>query len=110
MLEGTIVGGIVSDHDVNIGPEGSFEGTLKAARVRVAGLVNGQVECGQIEILPTGHVVGEIHAEALIITPGGRFRGQSREQPVVRQSTQSQRTNTHKRPLRDHAPIQPATV
>jgi cytoskeletal protein CcmA (bactofilin family) len=63
--------------DVFIGPEGSFEGTLRARSVRVSGHARGNMQCEHLEILPGGIVTGEVDAQALIITPGGRFLGES---------------------------------
>lgn len=47
--------------------------------MRIAGHANGCLDCERVEILPTGFVSGEIHTDALIISPGGRFRGESRD-------------------------------
>ncbi len=52
---------------------------LTASQVIVAGHVDGQIFChGRVEIRPTGHVTGEIHAGALIVQEGAFFEGASK--------------------------------
>ncbi len=82
-LDGILIGSIDSGCDVVVGTEGSFEGNVTAHNVRIDGHVVGHIECENLEIMPRGTLTGEVVCAALVINPGGRFRGKSFERNAV---------------------------
>ncbi|TPG07496.1 bactofilin family protein [Sphingomonas oligophenolica] len=54
---------------------GSVTGSIVAERVRVAGLVDGEMQVGDLAIEPNGDVRGEIHYGRIKIAAGGFIDG-----------------------------------
>lgn len=77
-IDGKIEGQVVTESDVSIGADGSFEGEIKAHRMVVSGFARGRIECDSLEIVDKGRVLGEVASRAFIIEPGGQFVGESR--------------------------------
>jgi cytoskeletal protein CcmA (bactofilin family) len=76
---GTVQGEIESKNAIIIEERAHVTARLSATQVTIAGRVDGQIFCdGRVEIRPTGHVTGEIHAGALIIQEGAYFDGSSK--------------------------------
>lgn len=74
-VDGKIKGGIHAE-SVMIGENGVVLGDISAARVSIAGKVKGNVSAAQVlELMPTGHVLGDIRSHKLIIADGATFEG-----------------------------------
>lgn len=70
-INGTFTGKIVARGEIAVGPKGKLQGQIQAASIRVAGLVDGNVECGALSVLPTGKVYGHLSSATLELHPGG---------------------------------------
>jgi cytoskeletal protein CcmA (bactofilin family) len=78
-LLGTIQGEIESKSTIIVEEKARVTARLTAQQVTVAGQVDGQIVCeGRVEIRPTGRVIGEINAGALIVQEGAYFEGNSK--------------------------------
>jgi cytoskeletal protein CcmA (bactofilin family) len=78
-LLGSIQGEIESKSTIIVEERAHVTARLTGAQVTVAGQVDGQIYCeGRVEIRPTGRVIGEINAGALIVQEGAYFEGNSR--------------------------------
>lgn len=77
-IDGRIEGNIISEYDVSIGADGSFEGEIQSHRMVVSGFARGRIECDSLEIVEQGRVLGEVSSRAFVIEPGGQFLGESR--------------------------------
>jgi cytoskeletal protein CcmA (bactofilin family) len=78
-LLGSIQGEIESKSTIYVEEKAHVTARLTGAHVTVAGHVDGQIFCeGRVEIRPTGRVMGEINAGALIVQEGAYFDGNSK--------------------------------
>jgi cytoskeletal protein CcmA (bactofilin family) len=76
-IDGRIKGEIHAE-TIMIGENGVVLGDITATRVTIAGKVKGNVAASQVlEILPTGHVLGDIRSHKLVISDGATFEGNS---------------------------------
>lgn len=70
------VKGAVRAETVVIGPQGVVYGDVTANKVTISGKIEGNVAASTIlEILPQGHLVGDIRTSKIIIADGARFEG-----------------------------------
>ncbi len=78
-IDGKVEGNVTaSSGDVIIGDSGSVNGDIKASNLTVAGSVTGNVDCdGNLGILASGQLVGDVRVRSLNIADGGIFRGRS---------------------------------
>ena len=75
-VDGEIIGNVVAEGVVSIGPEGVIHGDLEAERISVAGRVEGRtVARGHLHMLATGVVRGETHFASLQVDRGGLLDG-----------------------------------
>ena len=73
-LDGRFEGRIYTDDVLEIGELGRLEGEVDAARVIVAGTVDGKVRArGRLTVEATGCVKGEVVALEIDAAPGSRF-------------------------------------
>ena len=76
-IDGKIKGEIQAE-TVMIGENGVVLGDITGTRVTIAGKVKGNVTASQVlELLPTGHVLGDIRSHKLVISDGATFEGNS---------------------------------
>jgi cytoskeletal protein CcmA (bactofilin family) len=78
-LLGSVQGEIHSKGTIYVEERAHVTARLTGAAVTIAGQVDGQIfSDGRVEIRPTGRVLGEINAGALIVQEGAFFEGNSR--------------------------------
>jgi len=72
-FEGTLS---VNGQCVTVGPEGVVKADIQAARVIIHGSVHGNITVQErVEILKSGHVVGDVMAPGISIEDGAYFKG-----------------------------------
>lgn len=77
-IDGTVKGSIVVKSKLVIGPSSKIEGNIKAANCDISGLVNGNMEIGELlSVKATAKIVGDITSQKLIIESGAEFNGRS---------------------------------
>jgi cytoskeletal protein CcmA (bactofilin family) len=75
-VRGSVQGEIESSRSIVVDSQANVNAKVTAQAVTVAGQVDGQIHCaGKVEILPSGRVVGEINAGALVMQEGAFFEG-----------------------------------
>jgi len=62
---------------VSIGSEGIFTGEIKANKLIISGTFNGNADCGRIELLKGGKILGKIISKDLMIESNSVFEGES---------------------------------
>lgn len=77
-VHGAVQGSIRCDSEVFVGDSGRVNGEVLAMNIRVAGLIEGSLECGELTILGNGKVNGDAATDTFLITEGGEFEGNSR--------------------------------
>jgi len=76
-IDGKIKGEIHAE-TIMIGENGVVLGDITGTRVTIAGKVKGNVSASQVlELLPSGHVLGDIRSHKLVISDGATFEGNS---------------------------------
>jgi cytoskeletal protein CcmA (bactofilin family) len=83
---GRVEGELIAADEIYIAEGASVEARVSAAQVIIAGSVNGTVECTtRLEVLPSGHVVGDVTSPTLIVHEGATVEGDlSMRAPVAR--------------------------
>ncbi len=77
-IDGSVKGSIVVKSKLVIGPSSKIEGNIKAANCDISGLVNGNMEIGELlSVKATAKIVGDITSQKLIIESGAEFNGRS---------------------------------
>ena len=76
-IEGEIEGKINSINVISIGKTGVVKGELRANKLLVDGVFDGEIEVDVLEITKSGKVIGNIVIKDLIIEQGGVFEGTS---------------------------------
>jgi cytoskeletal protein CcmA (bactofilin family) len=75
-IDGTFVGEVDIAGDLVIGEEGQVRATVQAHNLLVVGAINGNVvTTGQLEIAPTGKIIGDVETARLIVEAGGLLQG-----------------------------------
>jgi len=68
--------GQVNAESVVIGEGGVVLGDITANKVTIAGRIKGNVSAASVlELLPSGHIIGDIRSSKLIIADGANFEG-----------------------------------
>jgi cytoskeletal protein CcmA (bactofilin family) len=76
-IHGKADGELHATNDVFVAEGAEVDAQLFADNVIVAGEVRGKIEArGRLELLPQGHVAGDVHAPKLIVHEGARLSGQ----------------------------------
>ena len=76
-VDGLYQGRIETAGNVIIGPAAQVLADIVANTVQVWGAVRGQIVArGRLEVLPSGHVWGDVEVNSLLVDEGGTFRGQ----------------------------------
>lgn len=76
-IQGVFEGDIDSQSTIVIDSSGKSKGNMKANRMVINGLFEGESKCTNIEILSEGKYRGDIYADDLVIEKGGSFHGTS---------------------------------
>tara|TARA_B100001029_G_C14838485_1_gene326983 strand:- start:95 stop:496 length:402 start_codon:yes stop_codon:yes gene_type:complete len=86
-VDGKLSGSIVCNGDLIIGEGSKVYGQVKAKNVIISGYFKGELETiDGLEILPTGHVEGDIKGSKLTIQEGGIYRGKVNMDVIESQS------------------------
>ena len=76
-IDGLYQGRIETAGNVIVGPDATVVADIIANTVQVWGAVRGQIIArGRLEVLPSGHVWGDVEVSSLLVDEGGTFRGQ----------------------------------
>ena len=68
--------GEVNAESVVVGQNGIIMGDITANKVTVAGKIKGNIAAATLlELLPTGHILGDIRTNKLVISDGAKFEG-----------------------------------
>ncbi len=75
-LDGILIGDVICDKKVVIGPKGRVEGKIKASDAFVMGAVEGEmVISGVLQLESTARVTGNLSAKKLIVDEGATMDG-----------------------------------
>lgn len=86
-VDGKLSGAIVCNGDLIIGEGSKVYAQVKAKNVIVSGYFKGEIETiDGLEILPTGHVEGDIKGSKLTIHEGGIYKGKVNMDVIESQS------------------------
>ncbi len=86
-VDGKLSGAIICNGDLIIGEGSKVYGEIKAKNVLISGYFKGEVETvDSLEILPTGHVEGDIKGSKLTIQEGGIYKGKVNMDVIESQS------------------------
>lgn len=76
-VHGRADGELHATHDVFVAEGAQVDAEVFADNVVVAGIVRGRIEArGRLEVLPKGHVSGDVKAPRLVVHEGARLSGQ----------------------------------
>merc|ERR1711879_899357 len=75
-IDGKFEGVILEADVISIGKSGEVIGDIKANNLIVSGLLDGKIDCNEVQILPDGKVIGNMQYNELIIEESGKFEGQ----------------------------------
>jgi len=75
-IDGKFEGVILEADVISIGITGEVIGDIKANNLVVSGLLDGKIDCNEVQILGTGKVIGQMRYNELIIEEDGKFEGQ----------------------------------
>ena len=75
-IDGKFEGVILEADMISIGRTGEVIGDIKANNLIVSGLLDGKIDCNQVQILSEGKVIGNMKYNELIIEEDGKFEGQ----------------------------------
>lgn len=77
-LDGEITGVINSSNVIVIGKSGILKGKVKASKIVINGVFEGEMSVDALEILSGGILNGNIVVKQLSIENGGKFNGSSK--------------------------------
>lgn len=76
-IHGRADGELHATHDLYVAEGAEIDAELHADNVVVAGVVRGRVEArSRLEVLPAGHVAGDVRTPKLVVHEGARLTGQ----------------------------------
>lgn len=78
-IDGIITGNIVSNAVVTIGTSGRVKGKIKAWKIIISGICEGELEADIVEILTNSKVVGDIISSKLILEKDSYFEGRNQK-------------------------------
>jgi len=76
-IDGEFDGVINSTKEISIGKNGNVKAKIKAHRLIVQGLIDGEIDADYVEIKADGKVTGSIESTELVIEAKGVFEGTS---------------------------------
>ncbi len=98
-VDGHIVGSVVGDAQLTVGPEGVVEGEVHVRRLILHGVVVGRVAASDgVEVGAKAQVKGDIRTPQLTLQAGGRIAGQVK----TGISVESARASRHTRHVARH--------
>ncbi|MCR6574294.1 polymer-forming cytoskeletal protein [Campylobacter insulaenigrae] len=77
-LDGEITGDVTSSSVIVIGKSGVLKGQVKADKIVINGIFEGEMSVDSLEILSGGVLNGNIVVKQLSIENGGKFNGSSK--------------------------------
>ena len=77
-VDGEIIGKILSESIVTIGKQGKVSGEIRASRLIINGLFEGNADCDNVEVLEGGKLLGKVVSKELIIEAKAIFEGESK--------------------------------
>lgn len=77
-LDGEIKGIVNSSNIIVIGKSGVLKGQVKANKIVISGIFEGEMQVDSLEILSGGILNGNIVVKQLSIENGGKFNGSSK--------------------------------
>ncbi len=77
-LDGEIIGEVTSSSVIVIGKSGVLKGQVKANKIVINGIFEGEMNVDSLEILSGGILNGNIIVKQLSIENGGKFNGSSK--------------------------------
>ena len=89
-IDGRFEGIIVAAQDVTIGKNGEVLGEIRSKVLTVNGMIDGLFDVEQVNILGSGHVIGRMQYDELIIEPNGIFEGEGKKRNSTLSSKYSQ--------------------
>jgi len=91
IISGQVEGKVnVQGHSITVGPEGKVKAEIRASRVVIEGLVQGNINVQErVEIHKTGHVVGDLMAPGISIEDGAYYKGKIE---IIREGEQETET------------------
>ena len=99
-IDGEVQGKIISSNSVSIGKNGIVKADLKAERLIISGVFEGNADCETIEVLNSGNLIGNVIVKDLVIEAGGNFEGQSQRrkaQKIHNQLTDKSNLSSNKK-------------
>ncbi len=75
-IDGKFEGVILEADVISIGRTGEVIGDIKANNLIVNGLLDGKIDCDEVQILSEGKVIGNMKYNELTIEEDGKFEGQ----------------------------------
>ena len=109
-LEGRLVGEVVAEGRLEVGPEARVRARIQVDELIVAGEVEGDIDVrARLQIESTGRILGDVSAPRLAVAEGGRLQGRcttprsgvspappgtAREQPVQRAAARARSTGS----------------
>lgn len=75
-IDGKFEGVILEADIITIGKTGEVIGDIKANSLIVSGLLDGKIDCSEVQIMPQGKVIGTMKYDDLVIDIDGNFEGQ----------------------------------
>ena len=77
-VDGKIIGNMIAEGHVSVGPEGSIKGELIGGDIAVGGRVEGKIKAsGHLLVVSTGVVKGETVYRSLVVARGGVVDGRT---------------------------------
>lgn len=99
-IEGQVIGSIESAGDVIIGEKSTVEADITAKDILVAGIVKGNVSTsGNLHIMSTGQLIGDMDTRTFIVEEGGTFQGIS-AMSVRNEDSKKQQVMAEVKPLK----------
>jgi cytoskeletal protein CcmA (bactofilin family) len=75
-IDGIFEGEVHVEGDLVVGEEGQVKAAVQARNLLVVGAINGNVTTnGQLEIAPTGKIIGDVETARLVVEAGGLLQG-----------------------------------
>ncbi len=75
VVEGRYQGRLVTPMGITVGESGRIDGSVEAKKIILRGIIEGDVECDEIEVMDGARISGKITTGNFIIGNGGVFEG-----------------------------------
>lgn len=75
-IDGKVTGNISVQGDIFIGEDAYIKGDITASNIQIAGSLEGNAFCsGQIKLLATSKIIGDIQVKTIVCEEGSVFEG-----------------------------------